>query len=164
MGLRGQRNGLLALDLLSASYMTHPEAPWQLQGSIKRPKSGPTPRNLQPLPRILGIILPLISPWNYPAHTSWPSHMWRPHPPSGMAHPVCGVCFSLNLNKSSSYLSLCLSLDSFCDETSRTWTSWGPETRYRGFWLGSSPSHMGSSPNLRGKQFQVDPPPCPSSP
>ena len=39
---------------------------------------------------------------------------------------VCGVCFSLN--ESTSYLSLCLSLDSFWDETSRAWASWGPET------------------------------------
>ena len=35
-------------------------------------------------------------------------------------YSVCGVCFALNLNKSVSYLSLCLSLNSFCDETSRT--------------------------------------------
>ena len=35
-------------------------------------------------------------------------------------HSVCGVCFSPNLNKSTSYLSLCLSLNSFCDETLRT--------------------------------------------
>ena len=46
------------------------------------------------------------------------------------AHSVHGVCFSLNLNKSTPYLSLCLSLNSFCDETSRTWASLGPETRY----------------------------------
>ena len=37
------------------------------------------------------------------------------------------MCFSLN--KSTSYLSLCLSLNSFCNETSRTWTSLSPETR-----------------------------------
>ena len=61
-------------------------------------------------------------------------------------HSVCGVCFSLYLTKSTSYLSLCLSLNSFCDETSRTWASLGPETRYCGFWLGSSPSHVVSSP------------------
>ena len=36
-------------------------------------------------------------------------------------HSVCGVCFSLN--KSTSYLSLCLSLNSFWDKTSRTWGS-----------------------------------------
>ena len=46
---------------------------------------------------------------------------------------------SFYLNKSTSYLSLCLSLNSFCDETSKTWTSLGPETRHCGFWLGSSP-------------------------
>ena len=33
-----------------------------------------------------------------------------------------------------------LSLNSFWDETSRTWTLIGPETRYQGFWLGLSPS------------------------
>ena len=59
---------------------------------------------------------------------------------------LCGVCFSLNLNKSISYLSLCRSLNSFWDETSRTWASLGPETRYPGFWLGSNPSHVGLSP------------------
>ena len=48
-------------------------------------------------------------------------------------HSVCGVCFSLNLNKSTSYLSLCLSLNSFCNETSKTWASLGPKTRYHGF-------------------------------
>ena len=42
-------------------------------------------------------------------------------------HSVCGVCFSLN--KSTSYLSLCLSRNSFCNETSRTWALLGPETQ-----------------------------------
>jgi len=36
-------------------------------------------------------------------------------------YSICGVYFSLN--KPTSYLSLCLSLNSFCDETSRTWAS-----------------------------------------
>ena len=45
-------------------------------------------------------------------------------------HSVCGMCFSLNLNKSTSYLPLCLSLNSFCDKTSRTCASLSPETRY----------------------------------
>ena len=40
---------------------------------------------------------------------------------------ICGVCFSLN--KFTSYLSLCLSLNSFWDETSITATSISPETR-----------------------------------
>ena len=61
-------------------------------------------------------------------------------------HSICAVCFSLYANKCTSYLSLCLSLNSFCDETSRTWASLGPKTRYCGFWLGLSPSHVGSSP------------------
>ena len=39
---------------------------------------------------------------------------------------VYGVFFSLN--KCTSYLSLCLSLNSFCDETPRTWASLSPET------------------------------------
>ena len=47
-------------------------------------------------------------------------------------HTVCGLCFSLNLNKSTSYLSLCLSLN-FCNETSRTWASLGPKARCHGF-------------------------------
>ena len=40
---------------------------------------------------------------------------------------LCGVCFFLN--KSTSYLPLCLSLNSFCDETWRTWASLSPKTR-----------------------------------
>ena len=40
---------------------------------------------------------------------------------------LCGVCFSLN--KSTSYLSVCFPLNSFCDETSGTWASLSPETR-----------------------------------
>ena len=73
--------------------------------------------------------------------------------PSEMAHTVCGVCFSLN--KSTSYLSLCLSLNSFCDETSRTWVSLSSETRCvisvgRPWVLaGFESGHMGSSPSLR---------------
>ena len=42
-------------------------------------------------------------------------------------YSICGVYFSLN--KSTSYLSLCLSLNSFCDETSIAWASVNPETR-----------------------------------
>ena len=70
-------------------------------------------------------------------------------------HSVCGVCFSLHLNKSTSYLSLCLSLNYFCDETSRTWVSSGPETRYYGFWLGLSPNTWVRVP-ICGKRFQLD--------
>ena len=70
-------------------------------------------------------------------------------------HVVCGACFSLYLNKSTSYLSLYLSLNSFCNEISRTLTSLDPETRYCGFWLGLSPSHVGSSPKLGIGWIQV---------
>ena len=44
-----------------------------------------------------------------------------------MAHTLSVECFPLN--KPTSYLSLCLSLNSFCNETSRTWASLSPETR-----------------------------------
>ena len=87
---------------------------------------------------------------------------------------LCGVCFCLN--KSTSYLSLCLSLNSFCNETSRTWASLSPETRcvisvgrlwvlagfesqlrgfksQSGFWLGSSPG-TGCQVPIWGARFQ----------
>ena len=57
------------------------------------------------------------------------------------------MCFSLN--RSTSYLSLCLSLNSFCGKTSRTWASLSPETncviswsqlKDHKRWPGSSPS------------------------
>ena len=71
-----------------------------------------------------------------PIKTNHATFLGRTRPLRWPTH--CGVCSSLNLNKSTSYLSLCLSLNSFCDETSRA--SLIPETRYRGFWLGLSPS------------------------
>ena len=40
---------------------------------------------------------------------------------------LCGVC--LSRNKSISYLSLCLTLNSLCNETSRLWAAWSPEAR-----------------------------------
>ena len=72
-------------------------------------------------------------------------------PPSDLAHPVCRVWFSLS--ESTFYLSLCLLLNSFCDETSRTWVSLSPETRclssvksgfepHSGFWPGSSSGQL----------------------
>ena len=61
-------------------------------------------------------------------YKNWQPHTLVPFSPSEMAHTLsCGVCFSLN--ESTSYLSLCLSLNSFCNETSRTWASLSPETR-----------------------------------
>ena len=67
------------------------------------------------------------------------------------------VLLCVYLNKSTSYPSLCLSLNCFCDETSRTWASLGPETKMPWFWLGLSPKQgfgsvqvptYGSSPSL----------------
>ena len=53
---------------------------------------------------------------------------WRHSSLSEVVHTLtCGTC--LSLDKSTSCLSLCLSLNSFCDETSRTWASWSPETK-----------------------------------
>ena len=120
---------------------------WHTQRSNSKAKSkdqevgnGANPGILHPFPKIVGIILPLISIWNYPT-----CFLVVLSPCNG---PHSGVCFSLNLNKSTSYLSLCLSLNSFCDKTSRTCAPLGPETRYHGFWLDSSPSHVGLGPKL----------------
>ena len=61
--------------------------------------------------QIVGMILLLISIWNNPAFKNWPHHIpWPLHSPSVMAHTL-GMCFFLNLNKSISYPSLCLSLN-----------------------------------------------------
>ena len=132
---------------------------------------GPIPGNLHPFPKIVEIILPLIYPAhkNQPHHISGPLAFWdgphsclwsvflpRQFSSVAMDHilsmervSVYWVCISLN--KSTSYLSLCLSLNSLCHKTSRTWASWSPETRYvisikrhgfksqSGFWPGSSP-------------------------
>ena len=75
---------------------------------------------------------------------------WQPHTlglllPSEMAHTVCGMCFSLN--KCTSYLSICLSLTSFCNETSRTWDGKKKKKNLRwGVW--AQLKIMGSSPSL----------------
>ena len=107
---------------------------------------GPNPGNLCPFPQIVGIILPLNNIRNYPAYikTNHAIFCGRTHRLRWCTH--CGVFFSLNVNKSTSYPSLCLSLNSLCDETSRTWASLDPEARYCGFWLGLNPSHVGTSP------------------
>ena len=87
--------------------------------------------------------------------------------------------FLSDLNKSTSYLSLCLSLNSLCAERSRTWASLGPETRsvisvgrpwvlaefelqphgfksQAGFWLGLSPS----AKSIQSCQLFVTPTDC----
>ena len=120
--------------------------------------------------KIAGIILPLISLWNYPTRKKVVTALIL----GSLAiwdgpHSVCGVCFFhshshfkiipcpaqkpaltfwdrprsvygmyISLNKSTSYLPLCLSLNSFCDQTQRTWASESPDTRWERFYLKDS--------------------------
>ena len=54
------------------------QAPWHYsKATIKgqRVGGGPIPGNPHPFPEIVGIILPLISLWNYPAHTNSLPHI-----------------------------------------------------------------------------------------
>ena len=92
--------------------------------------------------------------------------MTRPEVPWGvgtMAHTLSVECASLYIWISPLLTYHFVSLNSFCNETSRTWASLGPETRYWEFWLGLSSSHVGSSPKqgfgwvwvpIWGKRFQ----------
>ena len=146
MGPRWQTR--LDFDPQSASEMTSPEVPWQFQGVVKRPRSGWLPKSWKSLS-------PPQNSWNNPHSLAYviTQPVKTNHAKFGGCiclcdgpQSVCGVCFSLYLNKSTSYLSFCLPLNSFCDKTSRTWASLGSETRYHGFWLGLSSSPVGSSP------------------
>ena len=101
------------------------------EANHRRPKSGwwPNFRRSPPLPQIVGIILPRISLWNYPTikahHTIFPGH------PHLLRRPtLCLWSVFPSYNRPTSCLSLCLSLNSFCSETSRTWASLNPEIRY----------------------------------
>ena len=97
----------------------------------QRPKSGPWSNswNSPPLPQNSWDNPPtsesvkLASPWKL----STPRFQAVALALCNGSHSVCGECFSMN--KSTSYPSLCLSLDSFCDETSRTWAFLCLETR-----------------------------------
>ena len=90
-------------------------------------RGGPVPGNLHPFPKIVGIILPLFSLWKSQSIktniTIFQSSITFWDGP----HSVCGMCFYLNI--STSYPPFCLSLNSFCNETSRTRASLSPETR-----------------------------------
>ena len=64
--------------------------------------------------------------WNTPPTQNYPplQKLTTPYPGTALAFwdgpwSLYGVCFSVN--KPTWYPSLCLSLNSFCDETSRTW-------------------------------------------
>ena len=80
----------LDLDPQSASEIPHPEAPWRFPGPVKDQGGGggPNPGDLCPLPQIAGLVLPLISTWNYPACKNQPCHISQPHTPSAMAHTL----------------------------------------------------------------------------
>ena len=98
-----------------------------LRSTIKGQKvcRGPVPGNPYPFLKKVEITLPHISLWNYSAHNT--NHaIFQGLLPSEIAQ-LCKVCFSLN--ETTSYLSLCFSLNSFCNETSRNWASLNAEAR-----------------------------------
>ena len=64
-------------------------------------------------------------------HTTFHGHCTHPL----WWHMLCGLCFSLNPDKSTSYLLLSLSLIFL----QWAWASLGPKTRHHGFFLGWSP-------------------------
>ena len=115
--------------------MTLPSVPWQFWGqpSKKKVGSGPVPGNPHPFSEIVEQSThSLAYKINQPIktnHTIFGATLTFWDGP----YSVCGVCFSLN--KSTSCLSLCLSLNNFCDETSRTWASLSPETRCCSQWI-----------------------------
>ena len=78
--------------------MTYPQAPWQFGGNHKRPKRGgdPVPGNPHPFPKTVGIILSLISLWNYPVHKNKQPHSLGPLAFWDGPHSVYGVCISLS--------------------------------------------------------------------
>ena len=100
------------------TWMTHPQAPWHVQSQPSRSKSAwwSNFRKSLPLAKTVGILLSLISLWNIAPCTP----LTKTDQPI-LCGPLAfwdGVCFFLN--KSTSYLLLCLSLNSFCYKTSRT--------------------------------------------
>ena len=134
---------------------------------------GPNPGNLCLFPKIVGKILPLVSMWNYPAYKNYPGQISGLYSPSAMACTVCVVCFSLYLNKSTSYLSLCLSefflrwdiknLSFIRSWNQVPWVLAGFESQPCGFgslWLGSSPGTWVQVP-ICGKWFQQHQPTSP---
>ena len=127
------------LDPQSASEMTHPEELDSSKALLNDQGvgGGPNPGNLRPFPTIGGIALhSLAYEITQPLKTNHATFRDCCALPSVMAHTVYGVRFSLSLNKSTLYLPLCLSLNSFCDQTSRTWASLGPATKVLWIWAG----------------------------
>ena len=113
---------------------------------------GPNPGNLQPFESSSHSLAYKITQPIKTNHTKFRGRI-RPLP----GPTLCEVCVSLYLNKFTSYLSLCLSLNSFHDETSRTWVPEGIETRYCGFWLDLSPRTWVQVPSRVLAWFQSHP-------
>ena len=95
--------------------------------------SGPNPGTPWPFPEIVGIIFPHIGLWNCPAHKNssphisgplisyrlkWPPlWLWSVFLPGLPSHLLRWPTLCLSLSKSTSFLSLCCSLNSLCTET-----------------------------------------------
>lgn len=102
----------------SVSDMTHPEVPDSPEGTTKT-KEGqcPTSWKSPSFPKIVGIVLQLISILNYPAYKTNPCHILQPHKHSATVHTLSMECFSQDLNKSTSLpISLCLLTEFFLHE------------------------------------------------
>ena len=105
-------------------HLSHQESS-KADYKVHKMGGGPVPGNPHPFPKTVRILVSLTSLWCNYSYENWEPHTLGLLSPSDLAHTVCGVCFSLN--KSASYLWLCLSLSSFYDETSRPWASLSPE-------------------------------------
>ena len=115
--------------------------PLQFQGGPSRSKSGPWPNswNSPPLPPNIQETPPTHQPMKLPACIKTDNPIPWCCSRSEMAYTL----WSVSLSKSTSYLLLCLSLYSFCSETSRTQASLSLKTRYD-----LNYKTIGSSPNL----------------
>ena len=107
--------------------VTHQQARWHANQHHDHSKvnhkdqevsSDQIPGNPHPSPKTDGTILPTYEPMKLPTPTKNNNSIHRCFPLLLRWPTLCRACFSLN--KSTSYLSLCLSLNSFCHETSRT--------------------------------------------
>ena len=117
----------LNLGPQSASYMTHPEVSGQFQNT----KEWVVPQLLGWSSHSVAYEVTQLTKTNHITfHGHWTHPLQWPTP--------CGMCFSLNLNKSTSYLCY-VSHWIFFNETSRIWASLGPEASHQGFWPGPSP-------------------------
>ena len=105
----------LNLDPQSASWVTYPEDSSKVLSKDQGVSDSP----------IVGMILVPIIIWNHPARKK----LTTPH---FMAHTLWSVC--LSESEQIYLLPVTGSLSDFfffCNETSRTWASLGPETRWK---------------------------------